>query len=135
MGLSELSDILWRERRLLELLVFKLEEEQLLLGAGRTRWLTLAGQEIETVRDEIRRVELLRATAVDALAPGLGLEPGTSLRALGEVVDQPWREILQAHRSALLASTREIEALADTNRDLLSEGCAATGRELSWLGR
>src|SRR5438045_4734995 len=39
MGLAELSSILWRERDMLELLLFKLEEEQLVLAAGRTRWL------------------------------------------------------------------------------------------------
>ena len=37
MGLAELSSILWRERDMLELLLFKLEEEQLVLAAGRTR--------------------------------------------------------------------------------------------------
>src|SRR5213080_171662 len=35
MGLAELSSILWRERDMLELLLFKLEEEQLVLAAGR----------------------------------------------------------------------------------------------------
>ena len=39
MALSDVSNILWRERQLLELLVFKLEEEQLVLAAGRNRWL------------------------------------------------------------------------------------------------
>ena len=39
MSLSEVSNILWRERQLLELLVFKLEEEQFVLASGRTRWL------------------------------------------------------------------------------------------------
>ena len=34
MSLSEVSNILWRERQLLELLVFKLEEEQLVLAVG-----------------------------------------------------------------------------------------------------
>ena len=42
MALSDVSNILWRERQLLELLVFKLEEEQLVLAAGRTRWLAHA---------------------------------------------------------------------------------------------
>ena len=49
MGLSEVSNILWRERQLLELLLFKLEEEQLLLVNGRTRWLSHAAKEIEDV--------------------------------------------------------------------------------------
>ena len=39
MGLSEVSNILWRQRQLLELLLFKLEEEQLVLKSGSTRWL------------------------------------------------------------------------------------------------
>ena len=41
MALSDVSNILWRERQLLELLVFKLEEEQLVLAAGRSRWLVV----------------------------------------------------------------------------------------------
>jgi len=41
-SLSDLSSILWREREMLELLLFKLEEEQLILASGRSRWLTLA---------------------------------------------------------------------------------------------
>ena len=36
MGANELSALLWRERELLELLSFKLEEEQLLLTAGKS---------------------------------------------------------------------------------------------------
>ncbi|HUX71839.1 MAG TPA: flagellar protein FlgN, partial [Cellulomonadaceae bacterium] len=39
MGLMQLSDVLWQERHLLELLLFKLEEEQMILTSGRTRWL------------------------------------------------------------------------------------------------
>ena len=64
MALSDVSNILWRERQLLELLVFKLEEEQLVLAAGRTRWLAHATREVENVLGEIRRVELERAIAV-----------------------------------------------------------------------
>ena len=39
MALAELSNVLWRERELLEMLLFKLESEQLVLAAGRTHWL------------------------------------------------------------------------------------------------
>ena len=49
MSLTEVSSILWRERELLELLLFKLEEEQLLLAAGRSRWLGHATREVEMV--------------------------------------------------------------------------------------
>ena len=42
-----MSNILWRERQLLELLLYKLEVEQILLINGRTRWLSAAAREIE----------------------------------------------------------------------------------------
>ena len=64
MSLSEVSNILWRERRLLDLLVFKLEEERFVLESGRMRWLTHATREIEKVLEEINRIELERAMAV-----------------------------------------------------------------------
>ena len=37
--MEKLSQILWRERELLDTLLFKLEEEQMVLASGRTRWL------------------------------------------------------------------------------------------------
>ena len=45
--LNDVSTVLWRERQLLELLVFKLEEEQLLLTAGKVRWVNHASREVE----------------------------------------------------------------------------------------
>jgi len=46
MAASELSAQLWKERELLELLLFKLEEEQLLLIAGKSRWISHATREV-----------------------------------------------------------------------------------------
>ena len=42
MSMEDLSSVLWRERELLETLLFKLEIEQLVLASGRTRWLAPA---------------------------------------------------------------------------------------------
>src|SRR3954471_15425104 len=92
-ALSEVSNILWRERQLLELLLFKLEEEQLVLAAGRTRWLNQATREVEMVLDEIKRMELERSMAGDGVAAELGLGPGTSLRKLAETAPAPWNGI------------------------------------------
>ena len=39
MSLTELVNTLWRQREALELLLFKLEEERLVLASGRQRWL------------------------------------------------------------------------------------------------
>ena len=114
MSLTEVSSILWRERELLELLVFKLEEEQLLLAAGRARWLTFATREVEMVLAEIKRSELGRAVEVDAVASALGLPAGISLRELAERVPAPWDNILREHRKAFLALSDEISDLAKT---------------------
>jgi hypothetical protein len=133
MSLTEVSNILWRERQLLELLLFKLEEEQLLLAAGRSRWLAHATREVETVLGEIKRVELTRAVEVEAVAVELGLAPTASLRELAETAPAPWDAVLEDHREAFLLATQEISALAKDNRDLLSRGYQAARSVLTSL--
>ena len=68
MSATELSALLWRERELLELLIFKLEEEQLLLTAGKTRWIQHATREVEQVMNKLRESGLSRTVAVAELA-------------------------------------------------------------------
>ena len=131
MTLTEVSNILWRERQLLELLLFKLEEEQLLLAAGRSRWLAHATREVETVLSEIRRVELTRAEEVQGLAVSLGLQPDASLRELAEAAPTPWNTVFADHREAFLAATQEISSLAKDNRELLSRGYQAARQVLA----
>ena len=131
MSLTEVSNILWRERQLLELLLFKMEEEQLLLAAGRSRWLAHATREVETVLAEIKRVELTRTAEVEALAVSLGMAPTASLRELAAAAPAPWDAVLQDHREAFLLATQEITALAQDNRELLSRGYHAARQVLS----
>ena len=134
MSLTEVSSILWRERELLELLQFKLEEEQLLLAAGRSRWLGHATREVEMVLEEIRRAELGRAIEVEAVAVSLGLGSSASLRELAECAPPPWDDILREHRNAFLAATAEIGALAEANRELITAGFRAARETLMSLG-
>jgi hypothetical protein len=122
MSLSEISNVLWRERRLLDLLVFKLEEEQLVLASGRTRWLSHAAREVEAIREEIKRVELERAMAVEGSAAELGMSDTPSLRELAAIAPTPWEGILAVHRWVLLSLTREIDALTKSNRAMRGRG-------------
>jgi hypothetical protein len=122
MGLADLSSILWREREMLELLLFKLEEEQLVLAAGRTRWLAHSTREVEMVLDQIRHTEVLRAAEVEAVAAELGIGPNPSLGQLADAVGAPWSDLFRDHRKTFLALAAEISALAEANRDLLSAG-------------
>lgn len=134
MGLSDVSNILWRERQLLELLLFKLEEEQLILASGRPRWLSHATREVETVLGEIKRVELDRAVEVQAVADELKLVETPTLRELAETAGGPWTRIFEEHRKALLELAGEIDSLAQSNRDLLSRGQKAAREALVSLG-
>lgn len=126
MGLAEVSTILWRERELLELLLFKLEEEQLVLAAGRTRWLARATREVEVVLAEIRRTELARATEVDAVSIALGIGSAPSLTMLASACPEPWSGLLRDHQNAFRTLTAEITQLSDLNRDMLTTGQQAT---------
>ncbi len=134
MSLSEVSNILWRERQLFELLVFKLEEEQLVLAAGRTRWLSYATREVESILGEIKRVELERAVALAGEIAVLGLSDAPTLRELAAIAPPPWDGIFGEHRRALLTLAQEIESITKSNRDMLQRGHQAAREALASLG-
>jgi hypothetical protein len=135
MALNDVSNILWRERNLLELLVFKLEEEQLVLASGRTRWLSHATREVDTVLEEIKKVELERAVEVQSVAGEMGLSSSPSLRELAELTPPPWNKIFDEHRRSLLELAQEIDSVAKSNRDLLSRGHQAAREALATIGQ
>ena len=120
--MEKLSHILWRERELLETLLYKLEVEQLVMASGRTRWLMKAAKEVESVLETIRETEGLRAIAADEAAEQVGLPPNPSLRALIDAVAEPWTSILSDHREAFASITDEVTAMADANRELITAG-------------
>jgi hypothetical protein len=118
--LNEFSGVLWRERQLLDLLLFKLEEEQLILTSGRSQWLPHATREVETVLDQIRDAELGRAAEAEAAAREVGVPLGSSLLAIAAAAPAPWRELLGEHHRAFVSLTEQINALAQGNRELLA---------------
>jgi hypothetical protein len=107
---------------LLELLLFKLEEEQLLLAAGPSRWLAHATREVEVVLEQLRAGEVARAAYAQAVAAELGLRGEPSLREIAEAAPAPWSELLHEHRKAFLTLTAEITGLASANKELLTAG-------------
>ncbi|NYG57019.1 flagellar export chaperone FlgN [Nocardioides perillae] len=132
--MEKLSLVLWRERELLDTLHYRLEQEQLLLASGRTRWLIRAAREVEAVLETIRETEVLRAVAADQAAASVGLPAGSSLRDLADAADEPFRSLLHDHREAFQAATLEITALADANRDLITTGYRSARETLMTLG-
>ena len=120
--MDKLSQILWRERELMESLLFKLEVEQLVVSSGRTRWLARSAEEVEMVLGLLRETEVLRAVASDEAAESVGLPSHASLGELAEASQEPWSSILGDHRSTFQALGAEIAALAQSNRELLTAG-------------
>jgi hypothetical protein len=120
--MEDLSLILWRERELLETLLYKLEMEKLVLASGSSRWLATSAREVEAILASIRETELLRAVVADEAAARVGMAANPSLRALAEAVDEPWRSILLDHRAAFVQYSREIMEIAASNRELLTAG-------------
>ena len=112
MSLSEISNILWRERRLLELLAFKLEEERLVLASGRSRWLSRASGEVDRIIEELKHVRLERAIGLADLGAELGLSDAPTLREVTAAVPPPWDGICAEHGRALALLAREIEVIA-----------------------
>lgn len=122
MSMEDLSSVLWRERELLETLLYKLEVEQLVLAGGRSHWLATAAREVERVLDRIREIEVLRALELDAVAEQLGLDPNPSLHEIAAASDEPWRSIWLDHREAFTTVATEISAMSESNRELLTAG-------------
>ncbi|GGK90477.1 hypothetical protein GCM10009769_05700 [Curtobacterium luteum] len=132
MSVNDLSAVLWRERELLELLTFKLEEEQLLLAAGRSRWVSQASREVEQVLERLRSTGLERAASSAEVAEEWGVAADAPLRdVVAAAPSGPWGEILAAHLTAMVELTTHIGALRDENDRFLRAAAHATEETLA----
>lgn len=129
MSLAELSNVLWRQRQLLDLLLFRMTVEQTLLVGRQVRWLARATDEVEAVLEEMRDTELVRTVVLQEAAAELGLGTDPSLREVAVAAPEPWGEIFEEHRRAFLGLTDEVQTIAASNRELLGREQRAT-REL-----
>jgi hypothetical protein len=130
MGFAEVSTMLWRERDALQLLLFKLIEEQLIVSSGRARWLPQANEEIEFALEQLRGTEVLRAAETDAIAEELGLPIPATLAQLEQAADEPWATLYGEHRRALLELIAEVDQVTAENRKLLTAGARAVRETL-----
>jgi len=132
MSIHELSAVLWKERELLELLVFKLEVERLLLTSGKTRWIQRASEEIEQVTGRLRTLGLARTVEVDSVCLEWGTPEDATLRELvAAAPDGVWPEILESHLNGLLDLTNQIRELRDSNEQLLRAAARSTQETLA----
>lgn len=123
--MDELAGHLGRERRLLEVLLYKLVVVRQLLAAGEARFVAWAAAEVERAVERVREAELVRAALVARLAAEWGRPTeALSLRALAEGAAEPYRTVFDDHRRAFLELVAEIESVAGANRKLAGQGLA-----------
>lgn len=135
MGANELSALLWKERELLELLQFKLEEEQLLLISGKSRWIGMATREVESVLEKVHTAGLTRSVEAASVAEAWGLDDDAPLADIVAHAPQgTWSDILSAHLAALREITKEIATLRDANEQYLRTAYRSTQETLATLG-
>jgi hypothetical protein len=130
MGFPEVSTILWREREALQLLLFKLVEERLILEAGQIMWLPQANEEVEIALERMRAAEVLRAAEVDAIAHDLGIAELPSLAELAQTSPEPWATVFTEHRQALLKLVADVSGATDDSRILLVAGARSVRETL-----
>lgn len=126
MSLDALSRQLWKQREILESLLFKLEEERLLTATGSSRWLPRATKELEDAIAQAQSIELARAVESEAAAQELGLAPNASLKELAEATEEPWQTLLNQHREALTQLATEIAQVSQANQEILASLQRAT---------
>jgi hypothetical protein len=124
--LSQLSQTLWRQRARVEMLLYRLEVQQMVLASGRSRWIDQSARDVEDAIDDLRAEEILRAAHVAAVAPTLGVDADASLSMLADATGEPWNQILRDHQATFLSLIGTIESVSRDNRDLLSRGLRDT---------
>lgn len=108
--MQELTDVLDRERRLLEMVLFKLVEARHLLAADDARFLPWASAELERAVERVREATLLRAVVAQRVATAHGLAADAGLRLLVAQADEPFAGILAEQSAALHDLIEEIRA-------------------------
>jgi hypothetical protein len=127
-----LSQTLWRQQRLLELLLYRMEVQHLVLASGRGRWVEQGAADVEDTMTVLREEELVRATLVARVADRLGLDSSASLAELVAAAPDPWSDIFRDHQRSFLELVEQIETTSRTNRDLLRRSLQLT-REMLGL--
>lgn len=135
MTAHDLSMQLMRERELLELLLFKLDEQQMLLATGRNRWIRHAVNEIERVLAAMPTVALSRDSLVIAVADEWGVPEARTLRELIDAAPtDAWREVLTGHLTTMIALADEIEQMKQINEQRLRTAIRVTQETIAGLG-
>ncbi|HUY22918.1 MAG TPA: flagellar export chaperone FlgN [Acidimicrobiales bacterium] len=126
---------LFEESEALEHLAFRLEQEQLVLLAGKPRLLARNNAEFEEAVKGLDVISRRREQLVAAVAAEMRLTPTPTLGALAEAAqDEDERRVLEERRQVMRALVDRINDLCARNREILARNLAATSDALALLG-
>jgi NaMN:DMB phosphoribosyltransferase len=135
MGLNALVACLFEESEALEHLAFKLEQEQLVLVAGKPRLLARNSTEFEQAVKALDVVSRRREQLVAVAAGEFGLPATTTLSALADAAqDEDERRVLGERRQIMRSQVARISDLCARNREILARNLSATTDALALLG-
>jgi hypothetical protein len=131
----DLSMHLMREREMLELLLFKLDVQQMLVATGRNRWIRHAVNEIERVSAVMPTTALTRDALVVGVADEWGVPEATTLSELiGAAPSEAWREVFTGHMNAMQLLAEEIGQMKQVNEQRLRTALRVTQETIAGLG-
>ncbi len=136
MSMQRLSACLYEEKEALEELLFKLEEEQLVLATGRHRWLPRATAEVENALRTLDAMEHSRHDVMVSVAKETGVVRGemATLAEVAGAVGEPWSEVLLESCENMRALLGQVAEMVASNRDLIMRGLASTAEALVAIG-
>ncbi|WP_442543489.1 hypothetical protein ACSBOX_16925 [Arthrobacter sp. KN11-1C] len=130
MGADELSATLWRERRQLELLLYRLETQLLHVRAGNWHWLKFTAADVEKVLENLRFDTLARNIESSALAIEWRLSANATLPMIASMAPPGiWPELLQEHHHGLVLLLKQVESTAAANVEALLMGPQSAGNQ------
>ena len=121
MGAEELSAFLWRERRQLELLLFRLETQLCCLNSDDLQWLTFTAADLESAIETLRVETLGLQVEAAAVAAAWGAPSDATLPALAASAPAGiWSDLLQEHGSEMAGLVGRIRSARDANLGALN---------------
>ncbi|WP_375496732.1 flagellar export chaperone FlgN [uncultured Jatrophihabitans sp.] len=118
-AVEALTAALWRERELLDSLLYALSAQQRLLETGSTRWLARATAQVSEHIEALREIEVVRSMITDQLVEELRLPASSSLLDLAAAAGEPTVSIHRDLHAATSALVEEIDRTMRVNDDLL----------------
>lgn len=118
----------------MELLLFKLQQEHLMLAAGQDRWLQHATAEVNLVMEQLHQVSGTRTAMASGLALSCGLDPDATLARLAAAAPLEWIAMLADQRLQLRELLTQIEQVGRINREILASRLSVARDALAMLG-